>query len=191
MADKTVAKALESTKPTGRGKYNSYSRQQRAQIGHYAADHGPTKAAAHFSSLWKIHINESTAKRLKSEYLEALSKACEEALKDTDKPKEAVTAETLKREKRPLILGEEMDAAVQEYIESLRLTGTTVNMTLVMGAAEGIVAARDVTKLRQHDGKFYGGHINITKSLARSLLNRMGYVKEKMFNSREMHDFRI
>ena len=48
-----------------------------------------------------------------------------------------------------------------------------------MGAVEGIVTARDVTKLRQHDGKFYGGHISITKSLARSLLNRMGYVKRK------------
>ena len=52
----------------------------------------------------------------------------------------------------------------------LRLTATTVNTTVVMGAVEGIVTARDVTKLRQHDGKFYGGHINIIKSLARSLL---------------------
>ena len=69
MADEAVAKALESAKSTGRGKYNSYTGQQRAQIGHYAADHGPTKAAAHFSSLWKIHINKSTARWLKSEYI--------------------------------------------------------------------------------------------------------------------------
>jgi len=61
----------------------------------------------------------------------------------------------------------------------LRLTGTPVNATVVTGAAEGILAARDVTKLRQHDEKFYGGHINITKSLARSQLNIMGYVKRK------------
>jgi len=32
--------------------------------------------------------------------------------------------------------------------------GTPVNATVVMGAAEGIVAARDATKLRQHNGKF-------------------------------------
>ena len=96
MADEAVAKALESAKSTGRGKYNSCSRQQRAQIGHYAAGHGPTKAAAHFSSLWKIHINELTARRLKSEYLEALNKACEEASRDTDKSKEAVTVELLR-----------------------------------------------------------------------------------------------
>jgi len=118
--------------------------------------------------------------------LDALSEACEEASKeaskDPEKAKEAVTVETLetKERKRPLILGEEMDAAVQQYVESLRLMGTPVNATVVMGAAEGIIAARDVTKLRQHDGKFYGGDINITKSLARSLLNRMGYVKRNV-----------
>jgi len=107
MADEAVAKALEFANSLGRGKYNSCSGQKRTQIGHYAADHGPTKAAAHFSSLWKIHINELTARRLKSEYLEALNKACEEASRDTDKSKEAVTVETLetKERKRPLILG--------------------------------------------------------------------------------------
>jgi len=114
MVDEAVAKALESSKSTSRGKYNSYSGKQRAQIGHYAADHGATKAATHFSALWKIHINESTARRLKGEYLEALDEACAEASKDPEKSKEAVTVQTLetKERKRPLILGEEMDAAV-------------------------------------------------------------------------------
>ena len=156
MVDEAVAKAMELSKSTDRGKYNTYSKRQRAQIGKYAADHSPTKAATHFSSLWKIPINESTARRLRSNYLDALSEACEEASKDPKKAGEAVTVETLetKERKRPLKLGEETDAAVQEYIESLRLTGTVVNSTVVMAAAEGIVAARDVTKLRQHDGHF-------------------------------------
>ena len=181
MADEAVAKAMELSKSTDRGKYNTYSKRQRAQIGKYAADHGPTKAATHFSLLWKIPINESTARRLRSKYLDALSEACEEAPKDPKKAGEAVTVQTLetKERKRPLKLGAEMDAAVQEYIESLRLTGTVANATVVMAAAEGIVAARDVTKLRQHDGHFYGGHINITKNWARSILDRMGYVKRK------------
>jgi len=33
-----------------------------------------------------------------------------------------------------------------------------------MGATEGIVVAIDMTKLRQHDGHYYDGHINITKN---------------------------
>jgi len=43
--------------------------QQRAKIGKYAAENGPTKAAKCFTTIWGIHVNESTARRLKSEYL--------------------------------------------------------------------------------------------------------------------------
>ena len=43
-----------------------------------------------------------------------------------------------------------------------------------MGAAERIISHRDVSKLSSH-----GGHIKITKSWAKSLLNRMGFVKRK------------
>lgn len=65
-----------------------------------------------------------------------------------------------------------MDKAVQKYISSLRVVGGVINTAIVMGAAEGIVSARDVSKLVS-----YGGHIDIIKSWAKSLLHRMGYVK--------------
>ena len=179
--DKAVKQALSELRTKSRGNYNSYTPRQRAQIGQYAAENGPTRAAAHFSSLWKLNINESTARRLKSEYLQKLRQASDQAKKD-GKP---VTVDTLvtKEKKRPLLLGEEMDGAVQEYIKSLRTTGAVVNTVVVMAAAVGIVAARDVTKLREYDGHLYGGHIDITKSWARSLLNRMGYVKRKCSNA--------
>ena len=175
-ADEAVTQAMSKLRTKSRGKYNSYTPRQRAQIGQYAAENGSTKAAVHFSSLWKLNINESTARRLKSEYLQKLRKASDQAKKDSGKP---VTVDTLatKEKKRPLLLGEEMDTAIQEYIKSLRTTGAVVNTVVVMAAAAGIVAARDVTKLREYDGHLYGGHIDITKSWARSLLDRMGYVK--------------
>ena len=47
-----------------------------------------------------------------------------------------------------------------------------------MGAAEGIISHRDVSKLSSH-----GGHIEITKSWAKSLLSRMGLVKRKCSTS--------
>ena len=43
-----------------------------------------------------------------------------------------------------------------------------------MGAAEEIVSYRDISKLSSH-----GGHIEITKTWAKSLLQRMGFVKKK------------
>ena len=56
----------------------------------------------------------------------------------------------------------DIDAAIQEYVQSLR-AGRVVNKLVVMAAAEGIVAAKDVSKLMSH-----GGHIEITKTWARS-----------------------
>ena len=83
-----------------------------------------------------------------------------------------------KQKGRPLLLGEELDAAVQEHVSSLRIAGGVVNTVVVRAAAEGIISARDITKLTSH-----GGHINITKSWAISLLNRKGYVKCKASTS--------
>ena len=84
-----------------------------------------------------------------------------------------------KQKGRPLLLGEELDAAVQEYVSSLRIAGGVVNTVVVRAAAEGMISARDITKLTSH-----GEHIIIiTKSWAMSLLNRMGYVKRKASTS--------
>ena len=178
--DEAIAKALAESevKLSLEGSIILTLIDKRAEIGKYAAENGATNAARHFSSLWKVDINELTARRLKGEYLEELRKVAEQAKKDPTVKIEVQTLVT-KEKKRPLLLREELDAAVQEYVELLRITGTVVNTAVVMAAAIGIVAARDVTKLREYDGTFYGGHIDITKSWARSLLNRMGYVKRK------------
>jgi len=48
---------------------------------------------------------------------------------------------------------------IQEYVESTRKVNGGGNTLVVMGAAEGIVGARDMSKLKQ---------IEITKSWARS-----------------------
>ena len=74
------------------------------------------------------------------------------------------------------MLGVKVDKAVQEYISSLRVVGGVINTAIVMRAtdSEGIISARDVSKLVSH-----GGHIDISKSWTKSLLHRMGYVKRK------------
>jgi len=59
-----VAKVLKAEQP--RGKYNSYTDKQRAEIGKYAFEN----AARHYSNTWGIKINESTTRRLKGEYID-------------------------------------------------------------------------------------------------------------------------
>ena len=60
----------------------------------------------------------------------------------------------------------------------MRKIGGVVNTAIVMAAAHGIVSARDPALLTEH-----GGHIEITKAWAKSLLKRMGYVKRKCSNA--------
>jgi hypothetical protein len=74
----------------------------------------------------------------------------------------------------PLLLGPQLDKEAQEYIINLREAGGVINSAIVMAAAEGIVKNFDSNLLECN-----GGHIVITKSWARSFLNRMGYVKRR------------
>ena len=43
----------------------------------------------------------------------------------------------IKQKARPLLLGADLVAVVQEYIQSLRMAGGVVNTLVVMAAAEG------------------------------------------------------
>ena len=67
LANKAVKRSLSGdSKPvtlSPRGKYNSYTPEERGRIGKYAAENGATKAAMHFSKLLDRKISESTARR--------------------------------------------------------------------------------------------------------------------------------
>lgn len=89
-----------------------------------------------------------------------------------------VTSLPKKPQGRPLLLGQELDKAVQDYIEALRIAGGVVNSAIVVAAANGIVSAKDVSLLSSR-----GGSISITKHWAKSLLSRMKYVKRKCSNA--------
>ena len=69
-----------------------------------------------------------------------------------------------------MLLGDELDTAVQAYVESIRKLGNVVNTALILGGAEAIIADRDRMLL---DTLAPG------EDWAKSLLSRMGYVKRK------------
>ena len=64
--------AETGTSGRARGKYNKYTAEERAQIGKYAAEYGPAKAVRHCSKLLGRQVPQTTARRLKSEYLQEL-----------------------------------------------------------------------------------------------------------------------
>lgn len=67
-----------------------------------------------------------------------------------------------------------LDSEVQNWIRQVRLNGGVINLRIVMAGAEAIVTKFDRKKLAR-----FGGHIEITKHLARSIMRRMGFVKRK------------
>ena len=130
--------AAKPQKASPRGKYNDYTPQERAWIGKYAAENGPTKAAKHFSQVLNRKVPETTARRLKAEYLQ---RATELPRTCSDGAVPVVLSLSTKQQGRPLLLGSELDGAVQDYIKSMRMVGGVVNTAIVMAAAEGIISS--------------------------------------------------
>ena len=157
----------------GRGKYNEYTEEERAMIGKYAAENGPARAVRYFSDR---KLPETTARRLKSEYLLAMKTQLKGCKEDDTVPQ--VSSLSKKPQGRPLLLGQELDKSVQDYINALRKVGGVVNTAIVIAAAHGIVGARSTVLLTQHSG-----HIDISKAWVKSLLIQMGYVKRKCSNA--------
>ena len=123
-----------------------------------------------FAAPWKRRIPEFSVRPFKAEYLKKLSE-----LKD-----DRVTSLPTKPRGRPLLIGAELDKAIQDYLKALRSAGVVVNTAIVLAAAEGIISAR-----YQVDGRLQkqGGDLNISKDWAKSLMTRMGFVKRKASNA--------
>ena len=76
-------------------------------------ENGNTRAAKHFSEVLKININESSVRRMKAEYIQTLKGCASGQIKRLPK----------KTQGRPLMLGNKLDSAVQEYVWSMRAVG--------------------------------------------------------------------
>ena len=91
-----------------------------------------------------------------------------------------ITVDTLetKWKDRPLLLDVDLDAAVQEYVQSLRMTDGVVSILVVMAAAESCCQNCFKTSVS------WRPYIGMTKTWARSLLItviKIGYIcKTKM-----------
>ena len=68
--------------------------------------------------------------------------------------------------------------AIQDYIQSLRLIGGVVNTAITVAAAQAIISARCPGMLQCE-----GGDICIGKDWAKSLMQRVGFVRRKVSNA--------
>ena len=76
-----------------------------------------------------------------------------------------------KRRGHPLLVREALDKQVQDYLLFFGQKGAVINTSIAMGCAEGIIASFNANMLACD-----GGHIVITKTWAKSLMECMGFV---------------
>ncbi len=145
----------------------TFTAKDRAAIGKYAAKNGNAAAVKKFKSTH--NIRERAVRSFKKKYLEEIKKHQKPGAEI-----EEVRSLPARKRGRKVMLGEELDHKVQNYVRALHSAGTPIGSSVVLAAGEGMVRAHNRTLLAQHEG-----HITITKSWAISLLKRMGYDRRK------------
>ena len=161
----------------GRGAYMKFTPVQQAQVAKYAVENGNQAAIRHYSKEFCAEVKKSTLSTWKLKYLEEIRKCHNNG--EYDKSGEIVVSSLPSYKRgRPLLVGDTLDKQVQCYIRATRSTGGTITTTVVLAAGEAIVWTHNENLL--HDE---GGPIKLTRHWAKSLLDRMCFVKRKATTS--------
>ena len=146
--------------PYGKKRHKAFalliiSLEQKARIGKYAADHRTTNAMRHFTKDFP-NLHESTVRGWKSVYLKEVGKQVKASVKD-------VSVERLPEVQlgRPLLLSNQLDRQVRDYLNAFCDVGGVVNTSIAIAAATGTIRRCDSNLLAVN-----GGHILFTKHWA-------------------------
>ena len=138
--------------------YGLFTENERYLIGKYASVHGATKAVRHFQKTHPhLKFPESTARSLRAKYESNL--------------KEQSSSMQLQKKKlgRPLLLGDEIDTKVQEYLNMSRKKGAIVNSVVAIATAKALI---------EQSSEEHPKSISLENTeWARSLFRRMGFVR--------------
>ena len=158
---------------TSRGPYAVLTPAHKFEIGKRAAEIGTTATIRYYAKRYPdICLKETSVQRFKNNYQDQLEKSIY-SFSGSDSPN-VVRELVPKKRGRPLLIGEELDEQVREYVRELRREGVVINCDVAIAVGTGIVMNSDANLLVAN-----GGHIDLTKHWARYLLSRMGFVKRR------------
>lgn len=133
--------------------------------------HGVSASTKHFSRKFGgIKLSESTVRSISDAYKRELELKRKQAENDDA----ALKSLPLKKRGRKVILGEDIDCKVQNYLLKVRDGGGVVSARIAIAAARGILLSCDRCRLVE-----YGGPVDLSRSWAYSLLHRMKFVRRK------------
>ena len=149
---------------------HSVTPAQKYEIGKRATETGTMPAmryyAKHYPDLSK-KLKETSVRQFKDKYKKSIHSSTYESPL-------AVKELVPKKRGRPLLIGEELDDQVKEYVRELRREGVVINSDVVIAVGTGIVMNNDANLLFAN-----GGYIDLTKHWAKYLLSHMGFVKRR------------
>ena len=169
-ANEEVKSVVQQPAKRARGPYTKFTAEQRATIGKRAAEHGVAATVRYYEKQYPNgNVKDSSVRTWRNAYTSEIKKRRREGRED-------ISVERLPEKKRgrPLLLGDELEAQVREYLIALRANGAVVNTAIAIGCAEGIVKSKDSNLFASN-----GGHIVLSKHWGKHLLTRMGYVKRR------------
>ena len=147
-----------------RGSYGIFSAQDKAKIAKYASENGVTASLKYFKKTREFtDLKEPTVRGWVKAYRLELSCLGAAVASIPEIPE--------KKRGRPLLLGEDLESQVKQFILELRDHGSPVSTEVVVAAAKGIAQAKDAILLVEN-----GGAIDITKDWGKRLLGRMGFL---------------
>ena len=155
-------------------KYATFSPSERAMIGKYCQENGPAATLRKFKSQFD-KLSESTVRSFGKKYtaeVRVKKRKLEFSENDTDELE--ITEMHPKKRGRPLLLGQDLDMKMQEYVKMLRKNGSVINSAIVKSAAKALVMSKDRSLLAE-----YGGTISLSRYWAKSILLRMNFVKRR------------
>ena len=122
-----------------------------------------------------LALKETTVRRIKNVYLSELKNGSFETSHSSELGGDSEVVQQLppKKKGRPLLLGEELDKQVCDYLQVLRNNGAAVNTAIVIACGNGIVRIKDANLLTIN-----GGNITLLKDWAKYILRRMGWVRD-------------
>ena len=152
-----------------RGPYEHFTTDEKAKIGKKAAEIGVAATVKLFSKQFHGRVlKENSVRTWRDKYLKELERK--------RKAGEEMVVHELPEKKRgrPCLLSDELDKQVQSYLLQLRDNGSVVNTNVAIACALGLVKHHDSNLL-----KCNGGHLELSKSWAKYLMQRMGFVKRR------------
>ena len=149
--------AINKTGAASKTPYLHLTAAQKYQVGKRAAEFGTTNTIRYYARRFPgIPLKETSVRRIKSQY--------QSLLKDKklgDYLQDEVFELPRKKMGRPLLIGDEADKELQEYVHYLRATETAVNMAVVIASAVEILLSKDANILKR---------ITLSNDWAKSLL---------------------